>query len=211
MKEMKNGKTRKHEPRRVKEAGAREGTVLLDLSFKQIAVDKGAEEILHDLNGPAAGLEARTSLPLEILNLLSTHSLDELAENPLRLSADNCEYTCGVSIIRPRTSGDMAPPLLVLHLKREVSVTHTVKQVGMDYRLTDREQEALIGISMGLTNKELAERMNVSPNTVKAFLRFIMLKMSVTTRSGVVGKLLLQNAYQPDNGQSSGLQSERMQ
>jgi DNA-binding CsgD family transcriptional regulator len=32
--------------------------------------------------------------------------------------------------------------------------------------------------------------MNISPNTVKTFLRLIMLKMSVTTRSGVIGKLI---------------------
>ena len=34
------------------------------------------------------------------------------------------------------------------------------------------------------------ERMNVSPATVKVFLRHIMLKMGVATRSGVIGKLI---------------------
>ena len=34
------------------------------------------------------------------------------------------------------------------------------------------------------------ERMNVSPATVKVFLRHIMLKMGVAKRSGVVGKLI---------------------
>ncbi len=32
--------------------------------------------------------------------------------------------------------------------------------------------------------------MNISPNTVKVFLRLVMLKMGVTTRSGVIGKLI---------------------
>jgi len=32
--------------------------------------------------------------------------------------------------------------------------------------------------------------MSISPNTVKAFLRLIMVKMGVTSRSGVVGKIL---------------------
>ena len=32
--------------------------------------------------------------------------------------------------------------------------------------------------------------MSISPNTVKAFLRVIMVKMGVTSRSGVVGKIL---------------------
>ena len=38
--------------------------------------------------------------------------------------------------------------------------------------------------------KEIAERMHVSPNTVKQFVRLIMSKMQVATRSGVLGKLL---------------------
>jgi DNA-binding CsgD family transcriptional regulator len=31
--------------------------------------------------------------------------------------------------------------------------------------------------------------MNISPNTVKAFFRLVMTKMSVSTRSGIVGKV----------------------
>jgi DNA-binding CsgD family transcriptional regulator len=46
---------------------------------------------------------------------------------------------------------------------------------------------------MGLTSKEVATRMNISPNTVTAFLRLIMVKMGVTTRSGIVGKLFDQH------------------
>jgi DNA-binding CsgD family transcriptional regulator len=58
--------------------------------------------------------------------------------------------------------------------------------------------EALIGVAMGLTSKELATRMNISPNTVKAFLRLIMIKMGVTTRAGIVGKLFDQNGQFSD-------------
>jgi len=41
----------------------------------------------------------------------------------------------------------------------------------------------------GLTSKEIAARMNISPNTVKAFLRLVMVKMKVSTRSGIAGKI----------------------
>jgi len=49
--------------------------------------------------------------------------------------------------------------------------------------------EALEYLIQGLTSKEIAERMHISVNTVKAFLRLIMVKMGVTTRSGIVGML----------------------
>jgi DNA-binding CsgD family transcriptional regulator len=58
------------------------------------------------------------------------------------------------------------------------------------YGLTDREREVMEGVSLGLTTKMLGDRMNISPNTVNAFLRMIMIKLGVTTRAGIVGKLL---------------------
>jgi DNA-binding CsgD family transcriptional regulator len=42
----------------------------------------------------------------------------------------------------------------------------------------------------GLTSKEIAARMSISPNTVKAFLRLVMVKMGVSTRSGIVGRVV---------------------
>jgi len=58
------------------------------------------------------------------------------------------------------------------------------------FNLSPRECETVQHLTYGLTNKEIAQRMNISPNTVKQFLRLIMSKMSVTTRSGILGKLL---------------------
>jgi DNA-binding CsgD family transcriptional regulator len=58
------------------------------------------------------------------------------------------------------------------------------------FHLTDREEEVLQFLLEGLTSKEIADRMAISPNTVKAFLRLIMIKMGVSTRSGIVGKAM---------------------
>jgi uncharacterized protein YjbI with pentapeptide repeats/DNA-binding CsgD family transcriptional regulator len=71
-------------------------------------------------------------------------------------------------------------------------------RVAAVYRLTAREHECLFGMVDGLTSKEIAQRMNVSPNTIKSFMRMIMIKMGVTTRAGliatVMGSLLQQRA-----------------
>ena len=66
-----------------------------------------------------------------------------------------------------------------------VDVSSTAQQFG----LTPREQETVELLTLGLTSKEIAGRMNISPNTVKAFFRLVMTKMSVSTRSGIVGKV----------------------
>lgn len=60
--------------------------------------------------------------------------------------------------------------------------------VSEKFNLTPREQQVLQYLSHGLTTKEIAVGMEISPNTVKNFVRMIMIKMGVSTRSGVVGK-----------------------
>jgi len=65
-----------------------------------------------------------------------------------------------------------------------------VPTIAREFRLTDREEETVSHLTLGLTSKEIAVRMKVSPNTVKAFLRSIMNKMAVSTRSGILSKLI---------------------
>ena len=48
----------------------------------------------------------------------------------------------------------------------------------------------------GLTSKEIAREMDISPYTVKTYVRLVMIKMGVTTRSGIVGKLVRNIAHQ---------------
>lgn len=56
--------------------------------------------------------------------------------------------------------------------------------------LTKREGQLVELLVKGMTTKEMAVDLELSPNTIKSFLRLIMAKMGVSTRSGVVGKLL---------------------
>jgi DNA-binding CsgD family transcriptional regulator len=62
--------------------------------------------------------------------------------------------------------------------------------MSREFHLSPRECETVRYLSQGLTTKEVAHHMSVSPNTVKQFVRLIMSKMGVTTRSGIVGKLV---------------------
>lgn len=62
-------------------------------------------------------------------------------------------------------------------------------RIAVQFHLSQREKETMELLVHGLTSKEIAHRMEISPNTVKAFLRLIMVKMSVTTRSGLVARV----------------------
>jgi DNA-binding CsgD family transcriptional regulator len=76
--------------------------------------------------------------------------------------------------------------LLERQERRRVDLSLVTKQ----FHLTPREQQTLGFLLQGMTSKEIADRMEISPHTVKAFLRLVMSKMQVSTRSGIIGKIV---------------------
>jgi len=55
--------------------------------------------------------------------------------------------------------------------------------------LTDREHEVLDLLAQGLTNKEIAEKLYITTNTVKRHLKAIFEKLDVHTRSAATAKV----------------------
>ncbi len=54
-----------------------------------------------------------------------------------------------------------------------------MEEISKRFGLTPREQETAHLLGEGLTSKEIATRMNISPNTVNSFVRLMMVKMNV--------------------------------
>ena len=74
-------------------------------------------------------------------------------------------------------------------LERVSSPEVTLYGICQKYNLTAREREAMGHLLRGLTSKEIAQQMGISPNTVKAFLHSAMTKMGVSTRAGLIGRI----------------------
>jgi DNA-binding CsgD family transcriptional regulator len=83
-----------------------------------------------------------------------------------------------------------AAGLLIVMLERKSNETLKISEISERFGLTAREQETVQYLLEGLTSKEIAQRMKISPNTVKAFLRLVMVKMNVSTRSGIIGRIV---------------------
>ncbi len=170
------------------------GLILMDLSLTIIAIDPGAAMILNSSN-PQASIQTGppSCIPKEILEIIRTRPADLPVKTSLRMGEN--EYTCRAYLVES-INGFLAQSLLAIHLERVASVdiippvSTAVSAVAAKYNLTERERQALLGVSMGLSSKELAERMKISPNTVKVFLRLIMIKMGVSTRGGIVARIL---------------------
>jgi DNA-binding CsgD family transcriptional regulator len=80
--------------------------------------------------------------------------------------------------------------MLIVMLERRSNEAVKITEISEKFGLTAREQETVQYLLEGFTSKEIAQRMKISPNTVKAFLRLVMVKMSVSTRSGIIGRFV---------------------
>lgn len=165
------------------------GLVLMDSSLNVIALDGGAAAILNYRNQSGVKPDLASCIPEEILEGIRSRKPTENSSVKTHLRMGKSEYICRTYLLESQ-DGPLTQPIVALHLERDSSADDAICEIVNKYHLTDREQEVLRGISLGLATKELAERMNISPNTVKAFLRLVMIKMGVATRAGIVAKIL---------------------
>ena len=87
-------------------------------------------------------------------------------------------------------NGNNAGAVTLLVLERGNSSPLSLSRLSQRFHLTNREQQAVALLLKGLSNKEMAESMGISANTVKAFLRMATVKMGASSRSGIVTKIL---------------------
>ncbi len=77
------------------------------------------------------------------------------------------------------------------------SVTYVEKKTELDQqqleKLSGREQEMIVFLSQGYTNKEIAKSLAISPNTVKTHLTRLFDKLGVSNRTQAVAEAKLLN------------------
>jgi DNA-binding CsgD family transcriptional regulator len=166
------------------------GLVLMDLSLKSVAFDRGAALLLGYASKPGiTGINGEPCIPKEILDMVRGRKAADLSFAKTYFRVGESEYVCRVHVME-LPNRLCKEPLLALYLEKAAFVNGAVYDVATRYHLTVREAEILRGISTGLAPKEVAKRLNISPNTVKSFLRLIMTKMGVTTRAEMFAMIL---------------------
>ena len=85
---------------------------------------------------------------------------------------------------------DSRGPAFALLLDRSPELTVDVLKICAQYDLTPREREGVELLLHGLCDKEIASRMQISPNTLKVFLRFARMKMGVSSRCAIMEKFI---------------------
>jgi DNA-binding CsgD family transcriptional regulator len=166
------------------------GFVLLDASLNPIVVNRIAAEVLAFPQKLEATKRFEDSLVSKMRSTLLSQQTESESPVVREFRSGKRTYSCRYFRVDAglKNNGQITMAILI---ERGASQAVSVTQAAERYHLTSREQDVLRFLLEGLTSKEIAERMGISPNTVKAFLRLIMIKMGVSTRSGIVSKAIV--------------------
>ena len=165
------------------------GVLLLEGDFQPIAFNLAAVQILAFPTPPdkvrQPEIFLRDRVKLRLLKQNGNNSAQFVAD----YRSGGRHYLCRAFSL-DGTGLDDSPLRTAIVLERHNSFADTLNGSLGRFNLTSREMETVRFLVEGLTSKEIGERMKISPNTVKAFLRIVMVKMDCSTRSGIVGRIV---------------------
>jgi DNA-binding CsgD family transcriptional regulator len=164
------------------------GFLLLDTGLNVIAANSPAIQILCFPSYVERIKEPKVFVADRIRTGLVDHRHQHGAVFVKEFRSGKRRYICKSFRVECDGRYPVQPAFAVL-LERDAAASTVLAEISLQFDLTQRERETVEYLLQGLTSKEIAIRMNISPNTVKAFLRLVMVKMKVSTRSGIAGKI----------------------
>ena len=164
------------------------------VSLLPIAYNREALQILAFPNPPDEVTHPYADLARQIFARLVTRSSKKEARKFVaEFQSGNRTYRCRTLNVcfDGKNADDPGGATTLILLERHASPSRLLKRQAWEkFGLTPRERQMVELLIEGLTTKEMAQALSLSPNTIKSFLRLVMAKMGVSTRSGIVGKLL---------------------
>lgn len=168
------------------------GVVVLDTNGEILFINEEARSILSTFNLDDIDLESSSdSVDKAIVEVFkkSLGSLSEPISKCVYCPDNDSAYALrALPLYKPEFKGKSCVLVLIegvtIHRKFDMNV------VQKQFSLTRREAEVTFCLTKGLTNKEIANALSLSPETVHDYVKQIMRKLGATTRAGIVGKVL---------------------
>ncbi len=165
---------------------SRVGILLLNSHFQPVHYNAEAVNIL---GYPKKARNAPSLDPVFSPSQLTSLS-KPLVPTVLAFTSGRRRYVCRAFHLDGRSNVEgRVQPRLVLVLERELPQAGDIAQMTEQFSLTNRESETVQLLLKGLTSKEIAMEMCISPNTVKAFLKLAMAKVGASNRTALVARL----------------------
>ncbi|MDX1494986.1 MAG: response regulator transcription factor [Longimicrobiales bacterium] len=153
--------------------------------------------VILDVNMPGkTGLEVTTDLreaahPVRVL-ILSMHDDPEYVLQAVRSGADGY-------VLKDAAPAELRDAVQAVHEGREYFTARVTQQLSVGLRqeieeeqlrarldsLTNRETEVLLHVAQGLTNREIGEKLEISPRTVETHRERVMDKLRIRTVAGL--------------------------
>jgi DNA-binding CsgD family transcriptional regulator len=169
------------------------GFLLLDTSFHPLYVNQEALAVLTYPGNPGKTNNFDALLENRVQSLFAGSNGSRQLKCSSLASGRRC-YKVQIFSARSALANGFKPAVAVL-LERNSKPKVDLSFLSERYRLTPREVETVDHLAQGLNTEEMAGRMGISPNTVKAFLRSIMMKMAADTRAGIIAKVLQASSF----------------
>jgi DNA-binding CsgD family transcriptional regulator len=168
------------------------GLLLVDAAFRVVASNTEVLQILTFPNQPEKITDLNTWLADKVRSNLIDKQASSGFASEVRSGRRTYRYrSFSVDAVdNHKNSSAQSGKLRVVLFERKSNESVRLRDVSEHFGLTAREQETVQFLVEGFTSKEIAQRMDISANTVKAFIRLVMAKMDVSTRSGIVGRVV---------------------
>ena len=163
----------------------------------EMIADLDPDVVVLDVNMPGkSGLDVTTALrqdghPARVL-ILSMHDDPEYVLQAVRSGADGY-------VLKDAPPAELRDAVKAVHDGREYFTARVTQQLSVGLRqeieeeqlrtrldsLTNRETEVLLLVAEGLTNREIGEKLEISPRTVETHRERVMDKLRIRTVAGL--------------------------
>jgi DNA-binding CsgD family transcriptional regulator len=161
-------------------------------------VTPSAHKFLAELNGVTHAPWGRTTLPVAVQQVCAALQHDEnrdpagtdwdtMQARHLASTASGAILLRGYGIVDHHSAQPGRFLILLEAVPTESSRSDTVD--AMDQQFTARQRAILDGLDRGLSNKEIAENLQISVHTVKEYIRQLMTKLHTRSRTGIVAQV----------------------
>ena len=178
------------------------GFILLDACFRLICASEEALAILAYPRVPSKNKGFENFLQRRIQSLLPSnggHNGLSPSKFPNEFASGKRCYEVRAFPVKSNLKSGQRPAVALLLERNHRGILH-LQTLARKLRMTPRETETVDFLVQGLGTKQIASRMGISPNTAKAFLRSVMIKVGAEYRHGIIAKML--QASQAINGGS---------
>ena len=168
------------------------GVLIIDSSASILYLNEEARSILATCIPRSREFEEDSeAMNAAISALLQGHLRELSAGQPSCIYAPDSDstYSLRALALEPQQGQQEHCTMILIEgvtLKRSFDINKVQEQFG----LSKRETEVTLCLTKGMTNKEIAQALSISPETVNGYVKQVMKKLNTTTRSGIVGRVL---------------------